>query len=94
MAHRLGDIVYEHYVFYASSTDLPLSGLVLADLVDLFFMRDVDTDVSNLLSMTEIGVTGEYVIQFTPDAIGIYSLMFTEPAGTYEDHQKAVYEVI
>lgn len=66
MAYQVGTAIYEHYVFYDSTTEAPKTGLLLADLIGLSFMLNFATDKSSLLAMAEIGTTGEYVISFTP----------------------------
>lgn len=89
----LGDTVTANYMFYDAVTALPDTGYVYADLQNVSLMLNGTTDKSSLLSMAEIGLTGEYVISFTPDVIGHYSLIFTEPSGTYEYHQKGTWEI-
>ena len=94
MAYQVGTVIYAHYQFLADTDETPVTGLALEDLVGVSFLLNFATDKSNLLPMTEIGTTGEYVIAFTPDAEGHYSLIFTEPVGTLGYHQKATFEVL
>jgi hypothetical protein len=93
VAYQVGTAIYEHYQFLSATDETPVTGLELADLVGVSFLLNFATDKSALLTMTEIGTTGEYVIAFTPNAEGHYSLIFTEPVGTLGYHQKATYEV-
>lgn len=94
MSNQVGVPINEHYIFYSSTDETPVSGLTLADLLGVSFMLNFAVDKSSLLSMTEIGTTGEYVIAFIPDEEGHYSLLFTEPIGTLGYHQKATFEVL
>ena len=91
--YTLGDTVTANYMFYDATTEAPATGYLEADLQNVSLMLNGTTDKTSLLSMAEVGVTGEYVISFTPDAAGHYSLIFTEPVGTFAYNQRATWEV-
>ena len=83
-----------NYIFYdENNPSTPLSGKVLGDLILASLMVNGTTDKTSLLSMTEIGTTGQYVIAFTPDIAGHYSLIFTEPLGTLGYNHRESMEV-
>lgn len=66
----------------------PLSGLVDGDFTPKTVLRDdVDESGSVTLTVTEVGSTGKYVAEFTPNARGLWYVEVTTPLGdVFGDH--------
>lgn len=94
--YLVGNTVNVNLKLYSYSDGVtPVTGKVLANLRNLSLALNGTTDKTSLVTMSERtgAYAGEYIISFTPDAAGHYSLIFTEPVGTAGYNQRFTFEV-
>lgn len=95
MGNRVGETVYYNFKLWTDADDgTPFTGAVLADLGNLSFKLNGSTDKSSLLTLTEIGSTGEYFLTYVPDVLGHYSLIYDEPSGSLGYHVREAWDVL
>jgi hypothetical protein len=82
--------VIDQFAVYNVDEYTKVSGLTSGDMTKTVFI-DGAVDTSLTVTVTEIGVLGEYKVAFTPTSLGFYEVEVAVP--TYTERWKGCYDV-